>query len=41
MLIDQNRSKIIEESMRCSFLVKFEGSACNFITSLTPLMVLL
>ena len=23
MLLDQNRSKILEESMRCSFLVKF------------------
>ena len=24
ILIDQNRSEILEESMRCSFLVKFE-----------------
>ena len=23
--IDQNRSEILEKSMRCSFLVKFEG----------------
>ena len=25
ILIDQNRSQILEESMICSFLVKFEG----------------
>ena len=25
ILIDQNRSEILEESMRCSILVKFEG----------------
>ena len=25
ILIDQNRSEILEESMRCSFLVKFDG----------------
>ena len=25
ILLDQNRSEILEESMRCSFLVKFEG----------------
>ena len=25
ILIDQNRSETLEESMRCSFLVKFEG----------------
>ena len=25
ILTDQRRSEILEESMRCSFLVKFEG----------------
>ena len=34
ILIDQNRSEILEESMRCSFLVKFEGLRLQFITSL-------
>ena len=27
ILIDQNRSEILKEGMRCSFLVKLEGSS--------------
>ena len=40
ILIDQYRSEFLEEIMRYSFLVKLRGPACNFITSLTPLLVL-
>ena len=33
ILIDQNRSEILEEIMRCSFLVKFESFSLQLYQS--------
>ena len=47
ILIDQNRSEILEESMRCEVLVKFEDFSLqlyyqpNFISIVLALFVLL